>query len=205
MGVAIRTNGTRLFRSWCGWCHTICVRIPRADCAPKLMQERRVVTFELWWLDHNNLDEKNQIEWMPVRVGTEFETKKITRSYCADQYSKRTPRTSWKSIGLAQIRLGRLSDTREAGNKTTGPDFPPRSKVLLLLTPINLNKWMTMIRRGKLFFSHFSCFWFLSLLFFTETSPAILNTVGRNAGAFPDYATAVNSCGICYLSGSNYN
>ena len=54
-----------------------------------------------------------------VRVGTEFETKKITRSYCADQY----PKDQLKSIGLAPIRLGRLSDTREAGNKTTGPDF----------------------------------------------------------------------------------
>ena len=56
MGVATRTNKTRLFCSSCGWCHTICVRIPRAACAPKLMQERRVVTFELWWLD--KLDEK---------------------------------------------------------------------------------------------------------------------------------------------------
>ena len=205
MGVAIRTNGTRLFRSWCGWCHTICVRIPRADCAPKLMQERRVVTFELWWLDHNNLDDKKSNRVDARESGNRVRNEKDHSLLLRWPIFKKDPSDQLKSIGLAQIRLGRLSDTREAGNKTTGPDFPPRSKVLLLLTPINVNKWMTMIRRGKLFFSHFSCFWFLSCCFFTETSPAILNTVGRNAGAFPDYATAVNSCGICYLSGSNYN
>ena len=78
--------------------------------------------------------------------------------------------------------------------------FPPRNKSFF---------WHQWKRdddssRQISFLLSFSCFWFPSWCFY-GTSPAILNTVGRNAGAFPDYATPVNSCGICYLSGSNYN
>ena len=131
------------------------LEIPRAACAPKLMQERREVTFELWWLDKLVGKKKNQIEWMPSEW-EQSSKRKITRSSCADQY----PKDQLKSIGLAQIRLGRLSDTRETGQL---PEQISTSKQVLLLTP---NESVTMIRRGRnhsfsLLLLLLSIWWFL--------------------------------------------
>ena len=160
MGVATRTNRTRLFRSWCGWCHTICVRIPRAACAPKLMQERRVVTFELWWLDKFDVKKKNKSSGCR-ESGNRVRNRMITRSYCADQY----PRTSWKASALPRFGLGDYLTHVRLDNYRTR--FPPRNKSFFLKYT---NKSLTMIRRGKLFLLSFpaSGFYLVVFLVFTE-------------------------------------
>ena len=146
MGVATRTNRTCSFCSSCGWCHTICVIIPRAACAPKLMQERRVVTFELCWFD--KLDEKKSNRVDAVRVETEFETKDHSL-FLRWPISK----DQWKSIGLALIRLGRLSDTPEAGQL---PDQISTSEQVLRLTPMKAWRWFVQVLSFPA-----SCFYFV--------------------------------------------
>lgn len=111
---------------------------------------------QIWW--------KIQIEWMPWEWEQSLK-RKITRSDCADQY----PKGQLKSIGLAQIRLGRLSDTPEAGQL---PDqISTSERVLLCYTKTTT----TMIRQGKLIFPLLFLLCLSIVLFVWEKGPAILN------------------------------